>query len=72
MPATSAQCITGTEKYSGAFMFLNCDDDDDYSQGYGQIKEALTVFTKDDILEPYISDDDFFSSKAGVVEFGYK
>ena len=31
-------------------------------QGYGQIKEALRALTKDDILKPYISDNDFRSS----------
>ena len=36
-------------------------DDDDYNQGYGQIKEALKALTKDDILQPYISDNDFRS-----------
>ena len=37
-------------------------DDDDYSQGYGQIKEAFRALAKDDILQPYISDHDFRSS----------
>ena len=37
-------------------------NDDDYSQGYGQIKEALI---KDNILEPYISEDDFRSFNVG-------
>ena len=37
-------------------------DDDDYNQGYGQIKEAFRALTKDDILQPYISDRDFRSS----------
>ena len=40
-------------------------DDDDFSQGHGQIKEAFRVFTKVDIVKPYISDNDFTSSKEG-------
>ena len=37
MPVSSAQCIIGTEKYPDSSTLLNYDDDD-YSQGYGQIK----------------------------------
>ena len=40
-------------------------DDDDYSQGYGQIIEAFRVLTKDDILKPYKSDHDFRSFNDG-------
>ena len=58
---TSAQCIIGTEKYPDSGILLNYDDDD-YNQGYGQIKEAFRALTKDDILQPYISDHDFRSS----------
>ena len=58
---TTAQCIIGTEKYPDSGILLNYDDDD-YNQGYGQIKEAFRVLTKDDILQPYISDRDFRSS----------
>ena len=36
-------------------------DDDDCSQGYGQIKEAFGALTKNYILQPYISDNDFGS-----------
>ena len=60
-PVTSAQCIIGTEKYPDSSILLNYDDDD-YNQGYGQIKEAFRALTKDDILQPYISDRDFRSS----------
>ena len=63
-PVTSAQCIIGTEKYPDSAILLNYNDDD-YSQGYGQIKEAFKAFTKDDILQPYISEDDFRSSNDG-------
>ena len=40
-------------------------NDDDYSPGYGQIKEAFISLTKDDILKPYISDHDFRSCNDG-------
>ena len=55
------QCIIGTEKYPDSGVLLNYDDDD-YNQGYGQIKEAFRALTKDDILQPYIPDHDFRSS----------
>ena len=58
---TSAQCIIATEKYPDSGILLNYDDDD-YNQRYGQIKEAFRALTKDDILQPYISDQDFRSS----------
>ena len=63
-PVTSAQCIIGTERYPDSAILLNYEDDD-YSQGYGQIKEAFKALTKDDILQPYISEDDFRSSNEG-------
>ena len=50
--------------YPESAILLNYDDDD-YSQGYGQIKEAFKALTKDDILQPYISEDDFRSSNEG-------
>ena len=56
LPVVSAPCIIGTEKYPDAGILLNYDDDD-YSQGYHQIKEAFKALTKDDILQPYISED---------------
>ena len=61
----SPQVIIGTERYPDSDILLNYDDDDDYSQGYGQIKEAFRALTKDDILKPYISDDVFRSSNEG-------
>ena len=64
MPVTSAQFIIGTEKYPDSAILLNYDDDD-YSQGYGQIKEAFRALTKDNILRPYISEDDFRSDNNG-------
>ena len=57
----SAQCFIGTEKYPDSSFLLNYNDDD-YNQGYGQIKQAFRALTKDDILQPYISDHDFRSS----------
>ena len=64
MPVTSSQCISGTEKYPDSATLLNYDDDD-YCQGYGQIKEAFRALTKDNILQPYISEDDFRSDNNG-------
>ena len=61
---SSGQRVIGTEKYPDAGILLNYDDDD-YSQGYGQIKVAFTALTKDDILKPYISDNEFRSSNNG-------
>ena len=58
---TSAQCIIGTEKYPDSGIFLNYNDDD-YSQGYGQIKEAFKALTKDNLLQTFISEHDFRSS----------
>ena len=54
---TSAQCIIGTEKYPDCGILLNYNDDD-YSQGYGQIKEAFKALIKDNLLQPYITDGD--------------
>ena len=61
LPVISAQVIIGTEWYPDSGILLNYDDDD-YSQGYGQIKEAFKAVTKYDILKPYITEDDFRSS----------
>ena len=70
LPVVSAQCIIGTEKYPDAGILLNYDDDD-YSQGYHQIKEAFRALTKDDILQPYISDDNFRTSNVAANDIGY-
>ena len=70
LPVVSAQCIIGTEKYPDAGILLNYDDDD-YSQGYHQIKEAFRALTKDDILQPYISDDNFRTSNVAANDVGY-
>ena len=64
LPVISAQVVIGTERYADSAILLNYEDDD-YSQGYGQIKEAFRALTKDDILKPYITEDDFRSSNEG-------
>ena len=61
---TSAQCIIGTEKYPDSSILLNYNDDN-CSQVYGQIKEAFKALTKDNLLQQYISDNDFRSSNDG-------
>ena len=68
-PVTSAQCIIGNQKYPDSANLLNCDDDD-YFQGNSQIKEDFRALTKNDILQPYISDHDFRSSNDGN-DIGY-
>ena len=70
LPVTSAQYVIGMENYPDAGILLN-DDDDDYSQGSAQIKGTFRASSIDDILQPFITDDGFRSSKAGVVEVGY-
>ena len=60
-PVASAQWIIETEKFPDNSILLKYDDDD-YSQGYGQIKETFGALTKEDILLPKISDNDFRSS----------
>ena len=60
----SAQVVIGTERYPDSAILLNYDDDD-FSQGYGQLKEVFKVLRKDDILQPYITEDDFRSSNEG-------
>ena len=64
MPIVGAQCIIGNEKYNDTGIFLTFDDDD-YSQGYHQIKEAFRALTKHNILQPHISENDYTSSYDG-------
>ena len=45
-------------------------DNDVYSQGYGQIKEAFRTLTKDNLLHRYISEHEFRSSNDGN-DIGY-
>ena len=69
-PVISAQCIIGTEKYpDGAILFYY--NDDKYSEGYAQIKEAFRALSKDDLLKPDISDHVFRSTNVGN-NIGYK
>ena len=70
LPVVSTQCVIGTESYLDAGILLNYADDD-YSQGYHQIKQALIVLTKDDILQPYISEQDFRTSNDRAADVGY-
>ena len=70
LPVISAQVVIGTERYPDSAILLNYEDDD-YSQGYGQIKEAFKALTEGNILQPYISDHDFKSSNDGN-DIGYK
>ena len=62
---TCAQFIFGTENYPVSTILLNYHEDDSF-QGYGQIKEAFRALTKDDILKPYIYDNNFRSSNNGI------
>ena len=64
LPVISAKVVIGTERYPDSGILINYDDDD-YSQGYGQIKEAFKTLTKHVILKPYITEDDFRSSNEG-------
>ena len=61
LPVISSQVVIGTERYPDSAILIN-HDDDDYSQRHGLIKEAFKALSKDDILQPYISEDDFRSS----------
>ena len=70
LAVTSSQCIIGTENYPNAGILLN-HDDDDYSQGYTQNKEASRASTKDDILQPYISLDILGSSNIRIDDVGF-
>ena len=63
-PVTSAHVVIGTERYPDNSLLSNYDEDD-YSQGYGQIKEVFKALTQADILQSYISEDDFRSSNDG-------
>ena len=69
LPVISAQVVIGTERYPEIGILLN-HKEDDYSQGYGQIKEAFKTLTKDNILQPYISEDRFKPSNDGD-DIGY-
>ena len=44
---------------------------DNCSVGYGQINETFRALTKDDSLQPYISDDNFRTSNIRADDVGY-
>ena len=50
-PVSSCQVNIETAKFPDSAILLNCKEDD-YKQGYGQIKETFRALTKDDILQP--------------------
>ena len=64
MPIVGAQCIVGNEKYPDVGLLINYNDDD-YRQGYHQIKQGFKALTHDDLLQPYISGKNFRSSNDG-------
>ena len=64
MPVTSVQCIIETKKYPDSAILLNYNDSD-FSHGYAQKKEAFRALTKYNILQTYISENDFRSSNNG-------
>ena len=53
------------QKNPDSAIIFNCDDDD-YAQGYGQIRETFRALTKDDILNPKISDHIFRSTNVNA------
>ena len=61
--------LKSEQKYPDSAILLIYNDDI-YSQGHGQNKEAFKALTKDNILQPYISENDFRSSNDDN-EFGY-
>ena len=63
-PVKSAHCIITIKKHPDGGIYIIYDDDY-YSQGYGRIKELIRALTKDDVLQPYMSDSDFRYSKEG-------
>ena len=64
LPVSSVQCIIGTERYPDSAILINFDDDG-YSQGHGQSKEAFGALTKNNILQPFMSEDDYRASNDG-------
>ena len=70
LPVASAQCVIGTGTYSDAGILINYDDGD-YYQGYGQSKEAFRALAKEDMLQSYISGDDFRVSNIRADDVGY-
>ena len=50
--------LLGTKKNPDSANLLNYDDDD-YCQGFREIKGAFKALTKDDNFQPYISDNHY-------------
>ena len=71
LAVTCCQCIFGTENYPDSGILKNYDEDDS-TEGSSQITEAVRALTKDDILQPYVSDDKFRSSNVRVDDIRYK
>ena len=66
LPVTNSQGIIRMKKYPDASIIRNYKDVD-FFQGYYQIEEAST---RDDILQPFISDRDFRSSNIRADDVG--
>ena len=71
LPVTSCRAIIGPGKHPDAGISLNYDDGD-CSKGSAQFKECFKALTKGDILQPYLSDDNFRSSNTRVDITGYE
>ena len=69
LPVTSCQYIIGLEKYPDSGLLINYDDNE-YSQVYSQIKEAFRASTKNDILQPFLSDENLGSSNVRADDIG--
>ena len=52
LPVKSAQVVIGTENYPERGILLNYNDDN-YSQGYRQIKESFKAPTEDEYLQTF-------------------
>ena len=64
LPIVSAQCIIGNEEYLDTGISLSFKDNE-YRQGYPQIKEAFRALRHDNVLQPNTSENDFRSSNDG-------
>ena len=71
LSVTSAQRKIELEKCPDAGILLNYVDDD-YSQGYAEIKECFRALLKEDIFQAYLLDDDIRSSKTRADDVGCK
>ena len=70
-PVTSAHVLIGKKRCPDNSLLLDYNDDK-FSQGYEQRKEAFKASTQDDILQPYKSEDHFRSFNDGDnIGYGY-